>query len=140
MFNIYLKKYLHVLRDCKDTEGCWSDDITKSPNGSIAPSATAKGIGGNIVTFTLNDGTNVCIDYWSPGDATRLFGVSQNLLHDTLSLFVDVNGDKKPNTLGRDVFAFVLTSNGIVPAGLNNNSENCKTTGYDCAAKYLRNL
>lgn len=137
---IYLKKYLHVLRDCKDTEGCWSDDITKSPNGSIAPSATAKGIGGNIVTFTLNDGTNVCIDYWSPGDATRLFGVSQNLLHDTLSLFVDVNGDKKPNTLGRDVFAFVLTSNGIVPAGLNNNSENCKTTGYDCAAKYLRNL
>lgn len=139
IYNNYkmLKKYLHVLRECVDEEGCWSDDITLNPKGEKAYSATKKGIGGDIVTFTLNDGTNVCIDYWGKGDATRLFGVDQDLLDDTLSIFVDVNGDKKPNKLGRDVFAFVLTSNGIVPAGLNNSSENCATTGFDCAAKYL---
>lgn len=139
IYNNYkiLKKYLHVLRECVDEVGCWSDDITKDPNGEEATSASAKGIGNNIVTFTLNDGTNVCIDYWSQGDATKLFGVSQDLLDDTLSIFVDVNGDKKPNKLGRDVFAFVLTRNGIVPAGFNNKSANCSTTGLDCAAKYL---
>lgn len=77
------------------------------------------------------------MDYWAQNDAKELFGVTENLLDDTLSIFVDVNGDKKPNRLGRDVFAFILTVNGLVPAGLNNSSENCSTTGFDCAAKYL---
>lgn len=132
-----LKKYLNIIRECKDTEGCWSNDITQNPRGENAASASTKGIGGNIITFTLNDGTNVCLDYWSKGDIESLFGVSQNLSPNALSIFVDVNGDKKPNRLGRDVFAFVLTTEGLVPAGANNESEHCDTTGYDCSAKYI---
>ena len=30
----------------------------------------------------------------------------------------DVNGDKKPNRMGRDVFIFVQNQRGLVPAGL----------------------
>lgn len=133
----YLKKYLHVLRECNNEEGCWAGEISKAPTGENAMSATTKGIGGSIVIFTLNDGTNVCMDYWNQSDTIRNFGVSQDLLSYPLSVWVDVNGDKKPNMLGRDTFAFILTKNGLVPAGINNNSRNCGTTGYDCAAKYL---
>lgn len=133
----YLKKYLFVLRECNGEEGCWTTDISKAPTGEDAFAATTIGIGGNVVSFTLNDGTNVCMDYWSKEDTITKFGVSENLSDTPLSLFVDVNGDKKPNMLGRDTFAFILTQNGLVPAGANNNSENCKTTGFDCAAKYI---
>ena len=135
---LYLKSYLNIIRECKDKDGCWSKDITKAPNGSNASGATARGIGTNIVTFTLNDGTNVCLDYWNESDTKNRFGVTKNLLENSLSVWVDVNGDKKPNRMGKDVFAFILTSKGLVPAGTNNDSENCKTTGYDCAAKYIR--
>lgn len=135
---LYLKKYLTVIRECKDEEGCWSQDITKAPTGAQAMSATEKGIGGNIITFTLNDGTNVCLDYWSQSDTIDLFGVDKYLIGNPLSVWVDVNGDRKPNKLGKDVYAFILTSRGLVPAGNNNNSANCETTGYDCTAKYLR--
>ena len=100
-------------------------------------SANELGIGGNIVTFTLNDGTNVDLDYWSKSDIIKNFGVEKDLFDNTLSIFVDVNGDKKPNMLGRDVFAFILTQKGLIPAGNDNKSKNCKTTGYDCTAKYI---
>ena len=135
---LYIKKYLNVIRECKDEEGCWSEDITVDPKGNVANSATTKGIGGNIVTFTLSDGTNVCLDYWSQSDIISNFGVTQYLSGTPLSIWVDVNGDKKPNKMGKDVFAFVLTNRGLVPAGSNNDSANCTTTGYDCAAKYIR--
>ena len=135
---LHIKKYLNVIRECKDTTGCWSEDITAAPDGDIADSANEKGIGSNIVTFTLNDGTNVCLDYWSQSDTKSKFGVSQYLIGSPLSIWVDVNGDRKPNKMGRDVFAFILTERGLVPAGVNNDCEKCKITGYDCAAKYIR--
>ena len=133
-----IKNHLNIIRECNDKDGCWSQDITKQPNGQNAYAASARGIGDNIITFSLSDGTNVCLDYWNENDAKNRFGVTKNLLPSTLSVWVDVNGDKRPNTLGRDVYAFILTSNGLVPAGINNNSANCKTTGYDCAAKHLK--
>lgn len=133
-----MKPYMVVIRECNDRAGCWSKDVTKKPDGkNSAMSATEKGIGGNIVTFTLNDGTNVNLDYWSAADITANFGVSRNLFPYTLSIFVDVNGDKRPNVLGKDVYAFILTTEGLVPAGADNNSANCNNTGYDCTAKYL---
>lgn len=134
---LHLKRYLHVLRECKNEEGCWSTDITKNALGTPISNATKVGIGGNVVTFTLNDGTNVCIDYYSKEDIIKNFGVERNLLEKPLAIWVDVNGDKKPNRLGRDVFSFILTANGLVPSGADNHSENCKTTGFDCSAKYL---
>ena len=133
-----IKNHLNIIRECNDKDGCWSTDITKQPNGQNAYAASKRGIGDNIITFTLSDGTNVCLDYWNEQDARTRFGITENLLPSSLAVWVDVNGDKKPNTLGRDVFAFILTSNGLVPAGLNNNSANCKTTGYDCTAKLVK--
>lgn len=137
---IYIRSHLNVIRECKDKVGCWSQDITLDPKGNVAVSATTKGIGTNIVTFTLSDGTNVCLDYWNESDTKTRFGVTKNLLPNSLSVWVDVNGDKKPNRMGKDVYAFILTSAGLVPAGADNGSQNCTTTGFDCAAKYIRHF
>ena len=54
-------------------------------------------------------------------------------------IYADVNGAKKPNQHGRDIFGFVLKANGLYPAGCDYPS-NCdvKHIGFDCACKVLR--
>ena len=34
------------------------------------------------------------------------------------SFYVDINGDKNPNTVGKDIFLFYIVKNGIIPAGM----------------------
>lgn len=54
---------------------------------------------------------------------------------------VDINGHRKPNRLGYDVFFFtVVDGKGLVPAGKGNNSADCFRTdkGVTCAAKVIK--
>ncbi len=53
---------------------------------------------------------------------------------------VDVNGGKKPNTAGRDVYCSWVTNTKIIPYGANIDNaykNTCDTTGYGCASEYL---
>ena len=54
--------------------------------------------------------------------------------------WVDVNGDKGPQTFGKDLFAFVLIQGkGVLPAGYGNtNTCNKYSTGVSCTARVLR--
>jgi hypothetical protein len=53
---------------------------------------------------------------------------------------VDINGRKKPNKWGRDVFIFHITKYGVIPAGTKEETlyptSGCNTenTGWGCAA------
>jgi len=57
-------------------------------------------------------------------------------------VFIDVNGNKPPNVMGRDVFYFVLVNGkGFVPAGSESTarcSSNSGNSGSACTAKVLR--
>src|SRR5574344_393289 len=55
---------------------------------------------------------------------------------------LDVNGFKKPNTWGRDIFLFVLNKNKLTPAGpgityISSDDCNASKNGITCSAKYL---
>jgi prepilin-type N-terminal cleavage/methylation domain-containing protein len=59
-------------------------------------------------------------------------------------IYVDVNGFKKPNTIGKDIFGIYIRENSIRPFGVqgDGNENNCNTsppsgTGFGCSAKYL---
>lgn len=59
-------------------------------------------------------------------------------------LLIDVNGIKKPNTYGKDIFEVHIFKNGIKPYGFDGDTDdlyNCSKTssGYGCAAKVLLN-
>lgn len=65
-------------------------------------------------------------------------------------MLVDINGFKKPNALGRDLFAFNLFSSGVYPAGVPNDKilsfeELCKditqggSRGFGCTAWVIYN-
>ena len=84
-----------------------------------------------------------------------------NLTKTAADVIIDVNGNKKPNTIGRDIFGFVLSANGTLhPMGSvdyaikNNNNEkgwdradsnyactdNIKTeNGFGCTARLIEN-
>ena len=134
--------YLYISKTCGHTAGCF--ERTKAKNGQYATHSSEYGFGNSApFNFILNDGTAISLDYWYNSSVNNL-GVEKNLLDPNANLVigVDINGSKKPNVSGIDVFAFVLTKNGLVPAGYDNNSRNCNNKSvnlnYDCTAKYLQ--
>lgn len=144
-YDNYIAPYVKTMKRCINEAGCWTNEITKSLDGrTTAAGAFDTGMGQNNVTFILTDGSIVSMDIYG-NDVESVFGVTENLSYPTLTFAVDINGDKGPNQLGRDVFMFVLTKNGLVPAGIDNSSANCYAgstdgyAGYDCAAKALKN-
>ncbi len=145
VFELY-KPYFKVVKDCgcgKRALGCWSPSATKALNGKTYFYGHPNGIGDTYCAARLADGINISFDTWTASS----LGVKESNEDDTdvYFFYVDVNGDKSPNTLGLDVFQFVVKKgkHGVIPAGLANNSSMCSkddTTSYagiDCAAKVL---
>ena len=144
-FNTYLKKYINTTKICYNERGCWHDGDTKNLNGgNVYCQHTGVGIGDNIVTAILADGTFINVDSYSKGSIASYFGVDINTT-DGLVVIFDINGSRKPNILGKDIFATVFTENGLVPAYSSRNeaqiNANCSSSGkgYSCIQKYLFN-
>ncbi len=95
----------------------------------------------------LNDGSSLAI-FGYPNYMN--WGTSESLKNTVGYVWVDVNGDKGPNTNGIDVYSYRITKYGIVPNGTPYETysplSSCRTTGSGCAAwvilkgnmKYLR--
>lgn len=142
-FDTYLKDYLITIKVCYNTSGCWNEGDTKNLNGSnVYFNRTGVGVGANIITAVLNDGTFINIDAYGAASIRNYFGVDIDT-DNALVVFFDINGMKKPNTMGRDIFVTVFTEDGLVPAYRDKTTEqidaDCKSTGtgYSCLRKYL---
>lgn len=141
-FSNYMKPYLKIDKVCYDEEGCWAKNVTHL-NGDSVSNLNARGIGGNIVTFRTMDGTLFNADGNVPADLDNLFGIDSDV--DALVLHIDLNGFKKPNVIGKDIYVFVYTNKGFVPAGNDRDKEfveqECSEdgTGIMCASKIARN-
>ena len=83
----------------------------------------------------LSDGMSVGI-YGYPTYQNR--GTSEALQNSIGHIFVDINGDKGPNTFGKDVFQFWIIKNGLVPLGTPEDTakpfSTCYGDGDGCAA------
>ncbi len=142
LFDLY-KPYLKIAKDCgcgNNVTGCWSKEPTKALNGQRFAYAYNSAIGIDTCAVSMADGMNVTFDQW---DGTNLSIGSAD--YGVLYFYVDVNGDKKPNMMGKDVFALVVLSDKgiVVPAGYETESPKCSVNntsnlaGLDCAAKVL---
>ncbi len=137
-----LLPYLEVLKVCGHADGCWPV-TTKAKNGKTAV------LGNDYILsyaehygFILNDGTLVALSTWQADNALRYLGVEEeDLFENTFTIAVDVNGLKKPNVTGRDIFVFLFTKKGFVPAGIAKERSHCDdysvNYNWDCAAKVL---
>ena len=88
------------------------------------PYANSKGVGTNVISMRMPDGANISINSIGAGEYPGFYGVNNPGLTYGVVFWVDVNGDKVPNTVGLDTFVFVATDKGLVPSGVDNTS-NC---------------
>ena len=134
--------YLKYTKMCVNKSGCWASSKIKALNGKVTASwAQIGGIGDSYAVFQLEDGTILNLDTYDKNDMTNKMGVATQSNY-TVAMYIDINGNKGPNTLGRDVFVFTLTERGLLPAGTDkvsycNPKNTSSIAGLDCAAKVL---
>lgn len=131
-FQTYFLPYIKVANVCYDEKGCWVDDA-KFLKGSFASMvSTETGCGGSTISFKLYNGTNICMDDYKI-HLFDTFGVKSD--EASVVFYVDTNGSRKPNQLGKDIFVMVYKPaiEKIVPAGVDRTLEeveqNCSKNG-----------
>ena len=150
-FETYFAPYMKYSHVCYDQAGCWQK---RGNNKNLVGSATPYnrkeiGIGLNVVTLKLNNGTNICLDVFrTTQELDQIFGITAT--ERGLAFYIDTNGDSGPNVVGKDIYVLVYSpDNGIVPAGLHKTKEeinkNCSSAekgqnaGYYCIMRVKNN-
>ena len=142
-FDLYLAKHLNVIKSCKNAPGCWnSGDTYYLKGGTVKYNKTGVGIGNSIYTVVLSDGTFLNVDSYYYENTKEFFGVDIPKKTSSLVVFFDVNGDKKPNTLGKDIYVAVYDGETLVPPfrdypELVENECSKKGYGYSCLYKIV---
>ena len=139
-FDEYWKPYLNVTKTCSSTSGCFGKGEYFQYNKSKYTSLSAKGYGSPQFAFQLADGMNVAYDVYPNYTSSTIYGV-KNVGAPVIYFFVDVNGDKGPNTLGLDIFIFLRSKDGLKPAGADQPLSSIKCgkgkDGTECAAMVI---
>ena len=139
IYNLY-KKHLEVVKDCGQGEGCWAQ-------GRLARLNKTGYVNWNVASedrkFILADGTQFMFGGDNSNWSSTCSFSENNQLSGTkdfcLLIHVDINGERKPNTIGRDIFVFALKKNGLYPAGCDYaNSCTDALKGYGCACRVLK--
>ena len=142
-YDKYLKSLI-TMKTCYDKMGCWHKGDTKGLDGKIVYYNRPQiGVGANIITAVLNDGSFINIDAYGKASIYTYFGTRIDA-KSGLVVFFDVNGEKKPNVLGKDIYVVVFSENGVMPAWKDKTAaernKDCsnKGQGYSCLNNVLR--
>lgn len=139
-----MSQQLKSIKKCYvSEEGCWLNSYTNLQGESSTMFGVDDGSdtiwnsglvlsNGSLIRFLMSDDSDVCTD--SLGGRDDVCGW----------IAVDVNGTKKPNSIGKDIFWILIASDRIVPYGSGTNDIDCdETYEYDsgeyCGAYYLMN-
>ena len=132
------KKHLSNAKECLNGQGCFENVVYKNLNGSNFKNLDADS-NANYRKFILADGTSVLIGRVTQSCGQNWDGKSD----DCFQIYVDINGAKKPNKAGHDLYSFVVKSDGLHPRGCD--VADCTThkgadnvTGADCTCRVLR--
>ena len=107
-------KHVKVAKNCKTAtnQGCWSTNTNQNYDGTSATNWTFDSWG--QYKFITADGMSVSIynygDNCTQGGTTWTTGELGYMSQVCGYIYLDVNGPKKPNNLGKDVFQFWITN------------------------------
>ena len=106
-----LVKYFKVIKNCESSDGpeeiygCFSSSESDFLDDSMRDANWLDS--SNLYRFVIEDGMSFAIDNYHNNCTQNRCG----------GLYVDVNGQKSPNIMGRDDFIFLIRSNGLYPVG-----------------------
>ena len=110
-YETVLKPYLKVSKTCyTSTAGCWHKAGEMYTLSNVPVSYTGDG-----TVFVLTDGTMIKMPSgaWTPTAPRTLVSTA----HGAGQMLVDVNGFKKPNRVGYDIFSVEIYGDGLFPSG-----------------------
>ena len=130
----YLKPHISVAKDCgANGDECYQAE-TRYLKGDIYKTVQSS----SSYRFILSDGSVM----WLSSDASKCEGVRPTTSNPAFtnvcgSFGIDVNGNKPPNTIGKDKFYFYLTVDGVYPIDY----LDCRKTGdgWGCASYIIKN-
>ena len=128
-----LTEFMKISKNCgTDGEGCFSTESYKTlDNKTITTPADWE----DEYMVLLADGT--ALDFYKPG--TDCGDSSDDYCG---HIYVDIDGPKGANTIGKDYFWFLITKNGITPEGDISDViglSTCFASGQSCAGWVIRN-
>ncbi|MBR6163408.1 type II secretion system protein [bacterium] len=134
IYNLY-KKQLPNIKECRTNGGeCFKPGNYKKLTGEVdMGNDWNQNVGRK---FILADGTQILFWNHDPSCTSR-WGDLEIEGKKCIIIGVDVNGLKKPNMYGKDMFFFSLRQTGVFPLGCTTDSCN-GTNAFGCACKVLR--
>lgn len=137
IMNVFAQK-LNIIKNCGSAAGagCFPTGVTyKQLNGNSWVNLDTDAINskailadGNILY--LSDYTGIC----SSGAGSAGYPLANAICG---HVGIDINGAAGPNQIGRDIFTFWITKNGIFPLGAFNDGRDCSSVGDGCTARVL---
>ena len=131
IYNLYTK-HLNNVKECGKNSGC--NVSWKYLNNSQSPDFENRG---KDDKFILSDNTQIVIDKLTYSNCSKSQWGTNNVC---AYMWVDLNGVKKPNVVGKDVFLFAIKETDLYPFGCDNKSNECSknSAGRGCACKVLQ--
>ena len=130
----YWLPYFKSLQECSNYGDCSYDTNAKAPDGVSHLNLT----GNNRYTIILSDGTLIAFVPFSwTEDKGQFWGKDQKF-------YIDLNGAKRPNVLGKDVFLFMIYNDKVTSYCPTKDestiNSNCSKTGngHCCSTKIMR--
>ena len=128
-------KYLNTSKICDTVPGCFSQKIKEVNNSGRTFEYTFEPDGSRYFNVILSDGVQVHFgDFYPPCN----LGMTYDGYGCSCWIYVDVNGEKGPNVMGRDVFSFSILNDRLVPTGCTNFGSNLPKVGMALTCKVLR--
>ena len=147
-FNDYVAKNLKVIKSCSENvDGCWhSNGVVKDLRKSVPLDEQTNGMIGNIpLAFVDTQGRFYDMDISAAATIIDYFGINIPNGKLSMEIFFDVNGEKKPNIIGKDIYIAIWTADrGLLPAGFDKTPEQVKNNclngnGYFCLQYVMQN-
>lgn len=128
----FLKEYYDIAVDCSEqSTSCFALTYTSVTN-SNSKDFSCSNVGGYNVL--LKNGVAICIVPAELEETDDEGNVTENAKD--VQVYIDVNGEKKPNVGGRDMFAFKINNKFEI---YDENADNCTSSsfGEGCLAKIM---
>jgi len=126
----YLKPHFSIAKDCGSDESCYQSNGVYGLNGSLY--SVNFNTRADYYKFVLADGSVMMFSTQG--------GRCSNQTHpipNVCAVFLyDTNGDKKPNTVGKDIFVYLMDANNVYPHEQNS----CTKTswGWGCSGYIIK--
>jgi len=143
--NAFVTK-LNVVKNCGSSTGCWYTSSLRTLKGTIVYDNVETSLGSSYGKAILADGTMMWVQIFDENCTTNpTGGTADSPIYGSLcgDIFIDINGEKGPNQIGRDYHEFRITKTGIYPVGIYDSfscdiNSTSYTTSYGCTAKVLQ--